>query len=160
MKIFRSYFWYVPTIIWMITIFNMSGQVASTSQGFSLRVTQKIVNVIEIVRDGDEEDAEHLTNMLHPYVRKAAHMNEYAILYTLLLLSFCASTIVTRAMFYSILISLLYACTDEFHQTFVSLRTGSILDVCVDMTGVLAAVTVSLFVYSAWQLHVAKRNKE
>ena len=110
MKILRSYFWYVPTIIWMIMIFNMSGQVASTSQGFSLRVTQKIVNVIEIVRDGDEEDAEHLTNMLHPYVRKAAHMNEYAILYTLLLLSFCASTIVTRAMFYSILVSFVYAC--------------------------------------------------
>ena len=160
MKIFRSYFWYVPTIIWMITIFNMSGQVASTSQGFSLRVTQKIVNVIEIVRDGDEEDAEHLTNMLHPYVRKAAHMNEYAILYTLLLLSFCASTIVTRAMFYSILVSLLYACTDEFHQTFVTFRTGSFLDVCVDMTGVLAAVTLSLFVYSAWQQHVANRNGE
>ena len=114
MKILRSYFWYVPTIIWMIMIFNMSGQVASTSQGFSLRVTQKIVNVIEIVRDGDEEDAEHLTNILHPYVRKAAHMNEYAILYTLLLLSFCASTIVTRAMFYSILVSFVYACTDEF----------------------------------------------
>ena len=151
MKIFRSYFWYVPTIIWMITIFNMSGQVASTSQGFSLRVTQKIVNVIEIVRDGDEADAENLTNI---------HMNEYAILYTLLLLSFCASTIVTRAMFYSILVSFVYACTDEFHQTFVSLRSGDFIDVCIDMTGVMAAVTVSLFVYSAWQLHRMKRNRE
>ena len=160
MKILRSYFWYVPTIIWMIMIFNMSGQVASTSQGFSLRVTQKIVNVIEIVRDGDEEDAEHLTNILHPYVRKAAHMNEYAILYTLLLLSFCASTIVTRAMFYSILVSFVYACTDEFHQTFVSLRSGDFIDVCIDMTGVMAAVTLSLFVYSASQLHRMKRNRE
>ena len=135
MKILRSYFWYVPTIIWMIMIFNMSGQVASTSQGFSLRVTQKIVNVID-------------------------HMNEYAILYTLLLLSFCASTIVTRAMFYSILVSFVYACTDEFHQTFVSLRSGDFIDVCIDMTGVMAAVTLSLFVYSAWQLHRAKRNRE
>ena len=138
----------------------MSGQTSPSSNGFSYRVTEKIVHVIEIVRDGDEADAEYLTYKLHPYVRKAAHMNEYAVLYTLLLLSFSASTIVTRAMFYSILVSLIYACTDEFHQTFVSMRTGSFLDVCVDMTGVLAAVTVSLFVYSAWQLHVAKRNKE
>ena len=160
MKIIRKYFWYVPTIFWMISIFSMSGQTSPSSNGFSYRVTEKIVHVIEIVRDGDEADAEYLTNKLHPYVRKAAHMNEYAVLYTLLLLSFCASTIVTRAMFYSILVSLIYACTDEFHQTFVSLRTGSILDVCVDMTGVLAAVTVSLIVYSAWQLHVTKRNKE
>ena len=160
MKIIRKYFWYVPTIIWMISIFSMSGQTSHTSNGFSYRVTAKIVQVIEIVRDGDEADAEHLTNKLHPYVRKAAHMNEYAILYTLLLLSFCASTIVTRAMFYSILVSFMYACTDEFHQTFVTLRTGSFLDVCVDMTGVLAAVTLSLLVYSAWQLHVAKRNGE
>ena len=54
MKILRSYFWYVPTIIWMIMIFNMSGQVASTSQGFSLRVTQKIVNVIRKLEDSGE----------------------------------------------------------------------------------------------------------
>ena len=90
---------------------------------------------------------------LHPYVRKLAHMAEYGILYVLLFLSFCASTIATRAMVYGIIVSFLYACTDEFHQTFVSSRSGQFTDVCVDMTGVLAAVTFTLIVYSVWQKH-------
>ncbi len=150
-KYIRKYFWYVPAIIWMLVIFNLSGQVGQASGRLSLQVTEKIVDVIEVVRGGDEEDAYRLTVKLHPYVRKLAHMTEYGILYTLLMLSFLASMVTTRSMSFSILMSFLYACTDEFHQTFVSSRAGQFTDVCIDMTGVLAAVAVTLFIYSFWQ---------
>ena len=135
----------------MLVIFNLSGQVGQASGRLSLQVTEKIVDVIEVVRGGDEEDAYRLTVKLHPYVRKLAHMTEYGILYTLLMLSFLASMVTTRSMSFSILMSFLYACTDEFHQTFVSSRAGQFTDVCIDMTGVLAAVAVTLFIYSFWQ---------
>lgn len=150
-KFIRKYFWYVPAIIWMLVIFNLSGQVGQASGRLSLQVTEKIVDVIEVVRGGDEEDAYRLTVKLHPYVRKLAHMTEYGILYTLLMLSFLASMVTTRSMSFSILMSFLYACMDEFHQTFVSSRAGQFTDVCIDMTGVLTAVTVTLFIYSFWQ---------
>ncbi|MDO4426476.1 MAG: VanZ family protein, partial [Planctomycetia bacterium] len=97
-KFIRKYFWYVPAIIWMLVIFNLSGQVGQASGRLSLQVTEKIVDVIEVVRGGDEEDAYRLTVKLHPYVRKLAHMTEYGILYTLLMLSFLASMVTTRSM--------------------------------------------------------------
>ncbi len=70
-------------------------------------------------------------------LRKAAHVTEYAVL-TLLLwnalrvwamaagltLAFAAAT------------SFLYACSDEFHQTFVPGRTGTPRDVAIDSGGI------------------------
>ena len=46
MKIIRKYFWYVPAVIWMVIIFNMSGQTGEISSGLSLQVTEKVVDII------------------------------------------------------------------------------------------------------------------
>ena len=151
MKTIRKYFWYVPALVWMYVIFNFSGQTGDVSGSLSLAVTEKIVDIIEIARGGDEADAQHLTSLLHPVVRKGAHMAEYAVLCILLFLSFMASFLATRSMAVSAVVSFLYACLDEFHQSFVDERAGQFMDVCVDMTGVLAAIVVLLFIYSAWQ---------
>ena len=157
MKIIRKYFWYVPAVIWMVIIFNMSGQTGEISSGLSLQVTEKVVDIIEIVRGGDETDAAVLTEKIHPYIRKCAHMTEYGILYILMFLSFLASAIATRSMAMSAIFSFVYACTDEFHQTFIAARAGQFTDVCIDMTGVLAANVLVLLVYSSWQI---RKNKE
>ena len=45
-----------------------------------------------------------------------------------------------RALLAAVTISFLYAITDEYHQTFVSGRHGSPLDVGIDAIGIAAAV--------------------
>ena len=136
----------------MFVIFSFSGQTAEVSSGISLKVTQKVVYFIEILRGGEADDTEYLVELLHPYVRKCAHMGEFGVLFVLLFLSFLASTMATRAMAAAIFVSFIYACLDEFHQTKVGGRAGMFTDVCVDMTGVLAAVMFVLIVYSFWQV--------
>lgn len=44
----------------------------------------------------------------------------------------------------SILICMLYACSDEIHQLFVSGRSGKVLDVCIDTFGSL----MGIFIYN------------
>lgn len=150
----------MPAIIWMYVIFSFSGQVGETSAGLSLKVTKIIVNILMKLHIGPD-DYYRMVEVLHPLVRKGAHMAEYAILFLLLFLSFLATTLATRSMAISIIFSFIYACTDEFHQTFVDSRAGQFTDVCVDMTGVLAMVTVLLFIYSWWQVfHEKKIEKE
>lgn len=39
-------------------------------------------------------------------------------------------------------ISLLYAISDEYHQSFVEGRAGTVLDVCIDLVGIVIAVIV------------------
>ena len=157
MRIIRKYFWYLPSVIWMCVIFSFSGQTAEVSSGISLKVTQWVVRFIGILRGGEGVDTEYLVELLHPYVRKCAHMGEFGVLFILLFLSFLASTVATRAMAAAVFVTFIYACLDEFHQTKVGGRAGMFTDVCVDMTGVLAAVTFVLIIYSFWQVSHEKK---
>ena len=40
-------------------------------------------------------------------------------------------------IYYAIGLSILYSCTDEFHQLFINGRSGSIKDVLIDSIGIL-----------------------
>lgn len=69
--------------------------------------------------------------------RKFAHFTEYAILCLLFFRGFKNMTgfAKPRLLLLSFLLTVLYALTDEFHQTFVSGRSGKIFDVGVDSLG-------------------------
>jgi VanZ family protein len=70
-------------------------------------------------------------------LRKAAHMVEYGLLW---FLWFRALEI--RNPLPAVAITLAYAITDEYHQTFVEGRHGSPLDVLFDAAGVAVAVAL------------------
>ncbi|MBQ9663271.1 MAG: VanZ family protein [Oscillospiraceae bacterium] len=78
-------------------------------------------------------------------IRKYAHMAEYA------MLAFSSGfffrevfldRIPRRSLCCGGLFCLLYACSDEYHQTFVAGRVGSAVDVMVDMVGVTAGLII------------------
>ncbi len=73
------------------------------------------------------------------YVRKAAHMTEYAVLAVLLPATLALYGVSGGTLIWlGPLLSVLYACTDEFHQTLVPYRSGSPVDVLIDSAGILA----------------------
>lgn len=75
-------------------------------------------------------------------VKKTAHLIEYGVLATLLYRGLKGSKIVTKkAMCYAIIISFLYAITDEFHQSFTPGRGPAIRDVFIDLIG------ATIFIY-------------
>ena len=70
-------------------------------------------------------------------IRKAAHFLEYAILFVLYYRGFKNTSKMNfrRIFFLSLLLTVSYALTDEYHQTFVSGRTGRLFDLGVDSLG-------------------------
>ena len=66
-------------------------------------------------------------------LRKLAHVTEYAVLAALL----CRAL---RRVVPALVIAVLYAVTDEVHQTFVDGRLGTPRDVAIDLVGVLAGI--------------------
>ena len=52
----------------------------------------------------------------------------------------------------SILLCILYSCTDEIHQLFVSGRSGSIIDVMIDCIGII----LGTFVYKLFKKKIKK----
>jgi VanZ family protein len=67
--------------------------------------------------------------------KKTAHVVEYAILYFLLFRAFHSTLPSRKAFIFSAIIGVLYAISDEYHQTFVPLREGRVRDVIIDSVG-------------------------
>lgn len=74
------------------------------------------------------------------FVRKAAHVAEYAILSVLLLRALRQHLLAARGV--AFVLTALYAVLDEFHQSFVPSRTGSPWDVLTDCIGALLGLVI------------------
>lgn len=136
----KRFLYLIPVVIWMIFIFYMSGKTGQESSGQSGKISLFITNLLEKVRQDPAQEMQNLQDILELVIRKAAHMTEYAILF---LLSYLAMVKISmsQSRFYNrsiaVLISLLYACSDEMHQLLVPGRSGRMIDVGIDMAGVL-----------------------
>lgn len=137
-------FWrYGPLIAWMIVIFLASrGELSDVN-------TSRIVRPLLLWLF--PAISEEQISIAHYLVRKAAHFFEYAIFALLAARAFITSShaAVRRGFFYlSFLLVVIYSFSDEFHQSFVSSRTGSIYDSLVDIAGGLVAL---LLMYALWR---------
>jgi VanZ family protein len=93
---------------------------------------------------------------VHLFLRKAAHVTEYAILTSLL---FRASRGLIdnfwRRAAVAFLPAMIFAAADEFHQTFVPSRTGSAYDVLVDYGGAFLGILICRIIH----LRLTRRGK-
>ncbi len=156
----------VMAILWMAAIFAFSAQPAQQSSQTSGAVAYKISEwqntLFHQGRDVDELLA--LAGSMQLFIRKSAHMGEYALLSFLL----CLYLSININSSYNIIplkmpskplrgdkpapnqcrhlgkksmallalgITAGYAATDEFHQLFVPGRAGRLSDVCIDSLG-------------------------
>lgn len=70
-------------------------------------------------------------------LRKLAHISEYAVLTFLLIRAFSQYQLSTKKiLFFSIILAVLYAFSDEYHQSFISKRTGAFQDILIDSIGI------------------------
>ncbi|MGD1044051.1 MAG: VanZ family protein [Bacteroidota bacterium] len=88
--------------------------------------------------------------VLHMILRKLAHVTEYFISGILLFRAFKNGSNERqewRWAFYSLIVVAIIAATDELHQSFVSTRTSSLVDVGIDTMGGFLAQCVSVLKY-------------
>jgi VanZ family protein len=85
---------------------------------------------------------------IHFAVRKVSHFVEYAILAFLAARAFRTSSrtlLRNRWFWFSLLLVVVFALSDEFHQSFTSLRKASIYDCLIDSLGGLTALLLVAF---------------
>lgn len=146
-------------ILWMAVIFIMSSHNGDTSSSDSGTITEFIVGILEKVRNDNVADRQQIYSIIDLVVRKAAHMTEYAILFLLVLnaVKKCSEgdgVIYNHVI--SVLVSFIYACTDEFHQLSVAGRAGRMTDVIIDMAGVVIAILLmNGFKSSKWKIIIS-----
>jgi VanZ family protein len=136
----RPHHWlwrYGPLVVWAVLIFVGSTDLLSASNTAGpLR---------QILLWAFPHLSEATLKTLQLVTRKAGHFTEYAILASLLARAFRTSShelLRKRWLWLSLLLVVAYSLTDEFHQTFVASRTGSIYDSMIDSLGGLTALAL------------------
>ena len=133
------------TLAVMGLIFYMSAKDATESGGMSKWLVETafgrtLIRLLPRITDqGPEID-----------LRKYAHMAEYAMLAVPSALFFrellLQRRVPLRALGCSLVFCFLYACSDEYHQTFVPGRAGAMVDVAVDMAGAAFGLILVLLI--------------
>ncbi|RLQ94891.1 VanZ family protein [Falsibacillus albus] len=109
-----------------------------------IHLTPKSFPEAEIRYAGDSVSNDEPYEFLEFIIRKSGHVTEYMIL-TLLFLMTLMSTNVNRkaAVLFSFIGSFLFACSDEWHQSFIQGRTGHFIDVYTfDMSGMILGMLI------------------
>lgn len=157
----KKYIWRITTGVflaaWMVLIFCFSAQPAEESSEVSGSVAYRLVRLADRLWEEDFSEQQCLSyaEIIDYPVRKAAHMTEYAIL-GLLAYAFLWNFQKIRKNSYllAVMLTALYAATDEIHQLFVPGRAGRFSDVCIDTTGALAGLlllAVFRFLHRKWR---------
>jgi VanZ family protein len=82
---------------------------------------------------------------IQDFVRKAAHVVEYAVLASLLYRALVNGFFVGRKMrsaAVALLICVTFAATDEYHQSFIPSRTASVRDAGIDCCGAVLGLSI------------------
>lgn len=122
-------------VFFMAIIFYMSNKPAVESN----EVSYWVISVLEFCKIDINGFFGSLANFV---VRKVAHFSEYFILSVLLYSFFIEKYRKVKSSQYAILISFIYACSDEIHQYFIPGRAAMFRDVVIDTAGAATAIGV------------------
>ena len=138
---------WIPAAVWMAVIFLFSTDLFAASNTGSW--------VREMVSRWFPSLSEAWVSGLHHALRKSAHVFAYGVL------SACYSFALSggerlcrpnrRRAVAAVGLSILYACTDEWHQSFVPGRTPDLRDIVADGSGAALALG------AAWAWSIIKR---
>jgi VanZ family protein len=136
---FRQRLWrYAPVVLWVSIILLLGSNPGSMSE--TSRFIRPLLQFLF------PNSTEATIDLIHGYIRKSAHLFEYAVLAALTARALVGSSVSTLKKFsyaVALLLVLVVASIDEFHQSYEPSRTSSPYDVLIDITGgVLALVIV------------------
>ena len=145
-------------VLTFISIFNFSNQDGQTSGGLSRKVARKMVDVFPYTKNLKEEAKNKIVEKSQPIIRKGAHLSIYTLVGILIMSFISTYKIHLKYKFLiSILVGLIYASSDEIHQSFIPGRTASIIDVGIDTSGVLIGIMLVLIIISVYKSLTEKK---
>ena len=136
---------WLPALCIMIIIFSFSAREASDSSHTSSHLLDMLARISEHLFGVAIRHGTTLYDTLHVIIRKLGHLSEYMALGFFLTLPLHMHGLRRfRLLLAGEAVSILYACSDEFHQLFVPGRDGNITDVAIDSLGALIGTGAAL----------------
>lgn len=141
----------VLLVLQMWIIFGFSGQDGETSGTISRRITETITKNIKSIQNLEKAEKEKVLKQIEHFIRKLAHFSLYTVVGFLLMSLLSTYKFKQKNKIYmSFGIGLMYAISDEIHQSFIPERTPMISDVCIDTCGVITGIIILLVIQFIW----------
>ena len=136
---------FLPALCMMYIIFSFSAQTGSESGSLSYQVSKLLILAYNklFFKGYDNWTLNELIITIHPYVRKLAHVTEYFLLAASVSLPLYVYRI--RGIVLTIsagIFCILFACLDEYHQSFISGRVSSSRDILIDCIGIVLGILI------------------
>lgn len=156
---------------WMVCIYKLSGMNSSDSNGKSTDIISIFIeDTLDVTNDygitnshPTDEKLAHASELINAPMRKVIHASVYFVLafFIMILLNIIFEH---KKYWLTLLIALIicigFATTDEYHQTFVTGRTGQPLDVLIDSAGAVVGLLFYSTYYIAYKNGYRKAVKE
>lgn len=138
-------------------IFGFSSQDGEASGGLSRNITNKILQLSNKYKDMGQEKKEKIADRTERIIRKIAHFSIYTLV-GLLLMGLLSTYKIKEnwRIILSVLLGMIYAVSDEIHQSFIPGRTPQITDVYIDTLGVVLGVLLILLFIKIYDKYVTK----
>ncbi len=158
-----KYISWLPAVIIMGVIFIFSSKPVDNSNESSLTIAETILTMYENVSEQQlqEEARTETLDVMNHIVRKGAHFTEYAVLaFAIAFHLWVWKRRGLKRFLTPVLLSALYAGTDEFHQTMVAGRAGMIRDVLLDTLGAVTGMLLFFLILTVFSYRIKKSNKK
>lgn len=128
----------------MAMIFFFSSQSKDDSKAVSNSLAEKIIRILDSDYDNKtESEKADILSRADVYVRKGAHITEYALLGITLAVFFWN---MKKKWYIPVTIGVIYAASDEIHQIFAESRGPMVTDVLIDISGLLVGMALAALV--------------
>lgn len=122
-------------------IFGFSSQDGEKSGNISKKITEEIITRIPQIQEKEQNEREAITLRIEKVIRKIAHFSIYTAVGLLLMALISTFEMKEKnRIIISLIIGIIYACSDEIHQSFVPERSPMITDVMIDTMGVMLGI--------------------
>lgn len=139
----------ILTIITFTIIFIFSEQNGELSGKTSRGFTEKIINLLPVSKNWDKDKKQDIIENLQTVVRKLAHFTIYTIagIWIMAFVNTYDNLAMKNKILLALIVGVIYAILDEFHQMFSGGRTPSVKDVGIDSLGVCFGISIDMLIF-------------
>lgn len=137
-------------VVWMAVIFYLSCEPKNETIATTNTVVEALYSIYKLLISKNPLNIADFSELIFKPVRKLAHFSEFAIL-GVLMYSVYNDKQKDKNMLWPLILSALYAISDEIHQYFVPGRACTLIDILIDTCGAFIGILFIHLVIKRWK---------